>query len=1097
MIECNICLRRVQSHSRKLTCFVCKGDVHIKCLPNINSSDSIYTNRHTNKWLCVECSGDIFPFNKISSEMQYKLAISEYCMNTLEHLENLVFNPFELDNDNGVFQPYENDPDLQYYNDQTHMENISNCKYYIEDTFKKKCNDLSLGNSFSLIHLNIRSTAKNLNDFECYLSCLNHSFTVIGLSETWLNESNKHCYSVNGYNHVSQCRDNRSGGGVSLYIQDYISYQHRSEFSRNESHIECIFIEISKDETGLTKDSVIGMIYRPPNQDINKFTETLADILQAIKQENKLLHIMGDFNINLLNVEHHLPSSECLELLYSFSLFPLITKPTRNTPNTSTLIDNIYFNDMSFLNTINGILFSGITDHFPIFTIISDSIVTRGSTLKKSRILSPKNIKNFENSLKSVSWADVKNTDDGPAAFDIFYKKFCKLYDESFPMQEVKPRYTNKKPWLSEGLKKSIKHKNKLYIKQARTPTESNISNYKLYKRLLNRALKKAERFHYETMLEENKHNSKKLWSILKDVINRKKTLNAPTRFIINNKIEQNHFAIANCFNMYFTNIGNDLAKKIPLTEHDPVSFIKSPIPESIYLSDVDVNEVVKTIVALKNASCGYDGIHAKILKKSYHLYIEPLVHVLNLSIKQGFFPNSMKIAKVIPLYKSGDSMKVSNYRPVSILPLFSKILERLMYNRLMSFIIKHKILYKYQFGFRKNHSANMALILLIDKIASAIEKGEFVLGVFLDFQKAFDTVNHTILLQKLNKYGIRGTAYLWLEDYLKQREQFVSFINKDSNKATIRCGVPQGSILGPLLFLLYINDLVNISPSLMPVLFADDTNIFLSGRSLNEMITTMNEELQKIVVWLQANRLSLNVKKTHYIIFRSNRRLAHCDNSLFIDNKAIEAVEYTKFLGVTIDSQLSWQKHISVVKGKVARGLGIICKARKSLNKKSLITLYYSIMYPHFTYCIEVWGKASAIHIDSLFKLQKQTIKIIRSVPVRFPSKELFKEMKILKLSQIYSLFCLTFIFKFLKGLLPDIFGEFFVHNRFIANRATRQENLLHIPRYRTCLYEKTMKINGAKLWNATCTSINHQCSIHTFKRKLKQRFINELPNN
>jgi len=341
----------------------------------------------------------------------------------------------------------------------------------------------------------------------------------------------------------------------------------------------------------------------------------------------------------------------------------------------------------------------------------------------------------------------------------------------------------------------------------------------------------------------------------------------------------------------------NTIAEKIPHTETDPVAYIKSSIPESVYLSDVDSTEVVKIIKSLKNASAGSDGVHAKIVKESYALYIEPLVHILNLSIRQGFFPNSMKIAKVVPLYKSGDAIKLSNYRPVSILPLFSKILERLMYNRLMSFIDKHKLLYKYQFGFRKNHSANMALILLVDKIASAIEKGEVVLGIFLDFQKAFDTVNHNILLQKLNKYGIRRTAHLWLKDYLNQRQQYVSFVNTESDKTMIRCGVPQGSILGPLLFLLYINDLVNTSQTLMPILFADDTNIFLSGKSLQDMINTMNNELEKIVEWLKANKLSLNVKKTHYMVFRSQRcHNLNANSSLTINGVVIENVEHTKF---------------------------------------------------------------------------------------------------------------------------------------------------------------------------------------------------------
>jgi uncharacterized protein YlbG (UPF0298 family) len=359
------------------------------------------------------------------------------------------------------------------------------------------------------------------------------------------------------------------------------------------------------------------------------------------------------------------------------------------------------------------------------------------------------------------------------------------------------------------------------------------------------------------------------------------------------------------------------------------------------YVNETEVEKIIKN---LKNASAGYDGVHAKVVKASYKEFLTPLTHVMNLSLLQGTFPDTMKIAKVIPLYKSGDHMSISNYRPVSILPLFSKILERLMYSRIISFMNRNSILYKYQFGFREGHSTNMALLVLAEQILSAIDNGEFVVGVFLDFKKAFDTVNHNIVLNKLYKYGIRGIAHSWIKDYLLNRQQYVSFNYVESSKQNIVCGVPQGSILGPLLFLLYVNDIANISDDIIPIIFADDTNIFMRGRSIENTIQCLNDELSKIVVWLNANKLSLNVSKTHYMVFRSKNRKIEINKDLKINDTLIDLVTSTKFIGVILDSTLKWEQHIQVVKSKIAKELASFVRQENYLQRK--FWLHYIIAW-------------------------------------------------------------------------------------------------------------------------------------------------------
>ena len=270
---------------------------------------------------------------------------------------------------------------------------------------------------------------------------------------------------------------------------------------------------------------------------------------------------------------------------------------------------------------------------------------------------------------------------------------------------------------------------------------------------------------------------------------------------------------------------------------------------------------------SLKLATPGYDMISSSVLKWTLESIYEPLCYICNMSLQEGVFPDEMKIANVIPLYKCDDPKLFNNYRPVSILCSLSKVFEIIMYNRLNAYLDKFKILFSYQFGFRKFHSTYMALMTLMDEITKCLDNNEYVIGLFLDFSKVFDTVDHDILLQKLSMYGIRGNALSWFQSYLDNRKQFVSYNGAKSDIKTVKCGVPQGSILGPLLFLLYINDLADICSQSFPILFADDTNLFNHSKDLSSLQMSLNKELAEISKWLKVNKLSLNIKNSIYDI--------------------------------------------------------------------------------------------------------------------------------------------------------------------------------------------------------------------------------------
>ena len=959
---------------------------------------------------------------------------------------------------------------------------------YLRDIIKSK------DDRISVLENKVENLENKLDDMEQYsrrnsirISGIEETSSEDGFSETWLQENNFNMYNMNGYQCEHEFRKDRKGGGVSLYIKNHMQYNSRMDLNKFNNNIESLFVEICKEQTGLAKNVIVGVVYRPPNTDLEMFINYMSEILTVVKSENKLMYLMGDYNVNLLNIDNHLLTSEFLEMFYSYSFLPVINKPTRVTCNSATLIDNIYCNNFGNDNLFCGILYTDLTDHFPIFCLCSSNNIQPKETITKKRIYSERNINKFCDRLQNSDWSDIILSNNCQDSFTKFYNQYKDLYNECFPVRNYKiSKYRCRKPWLTNGLKQCIKIKNKLYVTSIKFPTIYNISKYKEYRNKLHSLLRRVERQHYNDILYQNKNNLCKQWRVINEVINKKKYSGISDKFIINNKRISDKTIIANTFNNFFVNLGPNLAKNIPLIDTDPTKFITHEISQSLFLLPVSENELNNVIKSLNNSSPGADDITPRIVKRTWHLCSEPLLYILNLSFIQGVFPNELKVAKVIPLYKSNNKMEINNYRPVSILPAFSKIFERLMYNRLNSFINKHKILCNNQFGFRKQHDTNMALIIMVDKILKAMNEGEFVIGLFLDLCKAFDTLNHDILLKKLYKYGIRGNSYLWFNSYLSNRKQYVNYNGTTSSVSNIICGVPQGSILGPLLFIIYVNDIINVSNIFFPILFADDTNVFVSGKNINKTVSNLNSELKKLVQWLNINKLSLNIRKTHYIVFTHKKQI-NLNNNILINNQIVSRVESTKFLGVIIDSALTWKDHINYIKTKIAKGTGIICKGRKYFNTSTLLTLYYSFIYPYLTYCVEVWGNTSNCYLNSLSKLQKRAIRIITSANYRAHTDPLFNKLKILPLSKISDYSIIILMYKYARGMLPSVFNDMFIRNYEIHSYNTRQSTKIHVPKVKTAAYHNSFKYKGTLLWNFISDKINCNCSLAAYKHQLK----------
>ena len=486
------------------------------------------------------------------------------------------------------------------------------------------------------------------------------------------------------------------------------------------------------------------------------------------------------------------------------------------------------------------------------------------------------------------------------------------------------------------------------------------------------------------------------------------------------------------------------------------------------------------------------------------------MCYIFNCSFSTGVFPDVFKVAKVIARHKGGPSDNLNNYRPISSLSIFDKIIEKIMHSKLYDFFDEQEVLFINQFGFRKHCSTIHALLDMIERIRDNMDNGMYGCGVFIDLKKAFDTVNHDILLKKLEHYGIRRNMLDWFRSYLTDRKQFVFFNGESSEIRSVTCGVPQGSVLGPLLFLVYINDLPNISNKLSFFLFADDTNLYYESNDLVELEKTMNKELKKLTLWLNVNRLALNVGKTNFVIFRGYRKTYDHNVTLLINKKAIEQKSYVKYLGILIDEHLNWKEHICIVTKKISRSVGIICKLRLCFNTSLLRTLYYSLVYSHLNYGIHVWGSACDTDLEKIFLLQKKAVRAMtgnrwyqkHSEPGPLASSgPLFKTLGILKIKDIYKLNIAKFIFSSLSHLTPPIFWEWFSISNEVATRSntvisqtgyfdvgTATPNIaLHTKSFKTDSYgAKKVQVLGPSLWNSLPGTLRNSDSLQIFKKGL-----------
>ena len=690
---------------------------------------------------------------------------------------------------------------------------------------------------------NIDGVTSNFDLFSTEITSTNDKLSVITLAETNLDECNKNLFTIRGYQSVYQSKitGKHKGSGLAIYLKDVFLHTKKDELSQCTPHLESLFISINNTDNPLT----IGVIYRPPNGDHSKFLAELQSLFKMLPQSN--FYLTGDFNIDL----HKHTAAAFEDIMFGNGFSPLISIATHFKPGCSpSCIDNILTNSTDLVVS-SGVCKPVVTHHCPVFCLVS----TNWKSSETPKVL-PKydynesNMTLFENTLHNYLQRNNFNQDNlntSESNFENLVKKINELVDECFQMDInilSSRRNIVNNPWISIGIITSIKTKDHYYnewrksIKKLKTKAgdPSLYLKYKVYRKSLKGIVNDAKRKHHLKQFDKANGNSKETWKVINEIRGKQKVKIKPS-FIIDGTLVEERRIIANGFNNYFTSIASKLNESENELLIEPLpkytDYIKNSVESSIFLADSSPEEIIEIIKELSSNKAS--DIPIIILKRCSHMMSPILAKFFNSFSNLGLFPSILKTGIVSPVFKKDNPQLFENYRPISTLPIFSKLFEKIIYKRIYAFLIAKNILYEKQFGFRKNHSTSHAINYSVKYVADNIEQKKHVVGIFLDLSKAFDTICHSKLLVKLQNYGIRGNCLELIKSYLSSRKQITKFDDVMSDAENILFGVPQGSVLGPLLFLIYINDIVHSSTQGEFVIFADDTNIFIAAKTKKE----------------------------------------------------------------------------------------------------------------------------------------------------------------------------------------------------------------------------------------------------------------------
>lgn len=824
------------------------------------------------------------------------------------------------------------------------------------------------------------------------------------------------------------CRQNAVHGGSLIMVRNDltgIEQLHIKELSV-EREIEVAAVKI------IEHNIMVISIYRPPHGNFNVFMGRISEMIDTLGADETVetILLMGDFNVNFAESGHN--SNMIVDIFNSLGLNKMFDEYSRVTASSSTCIDNI-FSNVNMKNCVTKTVNLHLSDHMG--QILKFPTNTESNVMKEKilcRQFSDKNIMLFTQMIRDIT-SLTSQKESAKNVYDGFHNFLISAFEQSFPLKQI--RKSNNKYERIPHSEELVSMRNRLDALAVVAKTSRNDVCYHLYndyKRIYTKRIQTIKRQQNTKIIENSSNVTAATWKLINS------QLSSNNR----NSITDSSLT-ADSLNGYFCGVGEETALRIT-SAVSPLDVLREvPVSgtTSFFLRPVSCREIDDIISRLKNKpSRDIYGMNASIIKAAKNDLSQPLERLINVCIKEGYFPDQLKIGRVVPVHKKGDMNDCRNYRPISVLPIISKIFEQVIANRLAEYLENKNYLVREQHGYRKNKSTMTAMVGVLKYINEALDEKKMVRMSLLDLSKAFDTVDHSILLQKLEYYGVRGIPLILIQSYLTQRMQVVELDGKRSEIKTIKYGVPQGSILGPLLFIIYLNDMISYLDQFQLCCYADDTTILVKDDNEMGLTEQTRTALGNAEDWFAANKLKLNENKTQQLTLSSRP----------------EGNAVVKFLGVYMDDGLKWCQHVDHLAKKLASGIYCIKRMKIIATEQAAILTYHSFIHCHLSYGILFWATSSAA--DRIFLLQKRAIRTLCGLQYRDSCRGYFKQHNILTLMSLY-------IYNALKYIHGN--RDKYKKNGDDHDHDTRRRADLYIPRHRTVMTQRNVHYWGVKLYN------------------------------